>query len=646
MGQLSRARETRPYGEWRSALPSGAAERLTSRISDVGLRAGRLRWVERRPEEGGRSALMIAALGEAPREVLPEGLWVRTGALTYGGRCVTGDGDRLWGSLHRHGEAGEPRLAALGRVSRPLTAARPWRFAEPVLDLARGRLICTWEDAARPSPLGLPRLSIAAVPLEGGDPTPLVTGRDLLCAPCLSPDGRQLAWLAWDYPSMPWDGAELWLAALDAQGRPVSPRRVAGGPEESCQQPRFSARGELYFLSDREGAWRPYRHEPGGPRALQAPPGELGVPQWRLGPSTWALLEGRRAAAAVSRQGRWSLHLLDLGGGAPRAVETGCTWLGELCAEGGELAFVGGGPRHGPVLYRGPAEGPFEAVQDLTPALQGLEGQLSEPEPFSFDTPDGGRAHAVFYAPTHEGFEAPAGERPPLIIRAHGGPTSATHQALDLDIQRFTSRGYAVVDVDYRGSSGYGRAYRLALYGRWGELDVMDCAAAARHLIREGRVDGARVLARGGSAGGFTTLGLAAFTDLLRAGVSYYGVSDLLTIGAASNNLERFYPDALVGPLPEAEALYRERSPCRQPHRVSCPMLFFQGEEDPGVPAQQTRDMVAALRAQGTPTEALYFEGEGHGFRRAETLRRCEARELAFYAEVLGLSPPAPSDFP
>jgi dipeptidyl aminopeptidase/acylaminoacyl peptidase len=451
-----------------------------------------------------------------------------------------------------------------------------------------------------------------------GEPEVVAEGHDFYAAPRFGPGGR-LAWLCWDHPRMPWDGTEL----------EVDGRRVAGGPEESVSQPRWSPEGVLHWISDRTGWWNLYRQ--GQPLApMEA---EFAGPDWAFGQSTYAFLPGGRVVATWTGGGTGRLGLL-----GEEPLDLPYRSFSSLRAYGDKVAVVAASPTAAPcVVVVDPATGEVTIVRESRPTPVD-PGYLSTPRPVSFATTGGRTAHALFYPPANRDCEAPAGELPPLVVTSHGGPTAAASTALDLRTQFWTSRGVAVVDVDYGGSTGYGRPYRQALAGQWGVVDVDDCVAAARHLAGAGEVDGRRMVVRGSSASGLTAL-LALTRGVFAAGASLYGVADLAALATDTHKFESRYLDGLVGPWPEAADVYRERSPVHQADRLSAPLIVFQGLDDKVVPPAQAEVLVDALRRAGLPFAYLTFPGEGHGFRRAETLRRVVEAELSFYGQVLGFSP-------
>jgi dipeptidyl aminopeptidase/acylaminoacyl peptidase len=439
---------------------------------------------------------------------------------------------------------------------------------------------------------------------------------------------------------MPWDGAELWLADLAAGGAVANARQVAGGPEESIFQPEWSPAGVLHFVSDRTGWWNLYRLDDDEAVPLAPLEAEFGGPQWSLGATSYAFLSGGRIACAIVEDGMDRLAIIEPGSGTARPVETPFNTIGHIASDGqSRLALIAGGPALPlSVVLLDVDHGTSEVVRRGNDAAID-PGYLSPAAPLAFPTGGGLTAHALYYAPRNRDFQAPAGELPPLVVASHGGPTGATSAALDLRIQYWTSRGFAVVDVNYGGSTGYGRAYRERLKDHWGIVDVEDCAGAARYLAEQGLVDGTRMAIRGGSAGGYTTLAALTFTDVFAAGASYYGIADLELLARETHKFESRYLDGLIGPYPAARDVYRARSPIHHSARLSCPLIIFQGLEDKVVPPSQAETMVAALREKGLPFAYLPFPGEQHGFRRAENIRRSLEAELFFYGRIFGFTP-------
>ena len=604
-----------PYGSWPSPITAASIVEKAVSLGGLAARGETLFWNEGRPAEAGRQMVVRWTPGADPVDVLPAGFSARTTAHEYGGGafCLAGDSvvfsnfddQRLW----RIDPGGQPL---------PLTDDDGGRYADGDASPDGTRVACVRE---RHLDEGRVVNDLVVVALDRArEPTVVAEGHDFYAAPRFGPDGR-LAWLAWDHPRMPWDGTEL-----EVDGRPV-----AGGPTESISQPRWSPDGLLHWISDRTGWWNLYRE--GDP--LLPMPAEFAGPDWAFGQSTYAFLPGGRVVATWTRGGRGRLGVLDQ---AP--LDLAYTSFSSVRAYGDEVAVIAASPTRAPaVVVVDPAGGGagVTVVRESRPNPVD-PAYLSTPRPVSFATTGGRTAHALFYAPANRDCEGPPGERPPLVVTSHGGPTAAASTSLDLRTQFWTSRGIAVVDVDYGGSTGYGRPYRQALTGQWGVVDVDDCVAAARHLADAGEVDGRRTVVRGSSASGLTAL-LALTRGVFAAGASLYGVADLAALATETHKFESHYLDGLVGPWPEAAETYRQRSPLYQAERLTAPLIVFQGLDDKVVPPAQAEVLVDALRRAGLPFAYLTFAGEGHGFRKADTMRRVVEAELSFYGQVLGFCP-------
>jgi dipeptidyl aminopeptidase/acylaminoacyl peptidase len=438
---------------------------------------------------------------------------------------------------------------------------------------------------------------------------------------------------------MPWDGTELWVADLGGDGSLANERQVAGGREESIIQPEWGPGGELHFVSDRTGWWNLYRERDGATEALHPMEAEFGGPLWEFGLSSFAFLDDGRIACVYGRDGLQQLAVLDPGSGELVDLDVPYTVVAwpTLSAEGTRVSLVAGGPSipHQVVVVDFAAASIEVLREGRTVTFD--PAYISIPRALEYPTGDGQTAHALFYPPTNPAFEGRADELPPLIVATHGGPTGESVANFDLGIQYFTSRGFAVADVNYRGSTGYGRAYRRQLEGGWGVVDTIDCVNVAKHLAAEGLVDGARMAIRGGSAGGYATLCALTFHDTFAAGASLFGIADLEALFHATHKFESRYGDRLVGPYPDALDVYRARSPIHFVDRISCPMIILQGSEDEVVPPAQAEMMVEALERKGLPYAYLLFEGEQHGFRKAEHIKRSLEAELSFYARIFGV---------
>lgn len=627
---------TAPYGSWPSSIRIEDAVSSAIGVDEPWLDGDDAYWVEGRPEEGGRRTLMRVGADGAVVECTPAPANVRTRVHEYGGGAYT-----VSGGVVVYSEFTDGRLyridPGLG-VPTPLTPAGPWRYADLRADPVRRRFTAIREDHTEPTD---PRAAVVAIDLDGGaDPLILYDGPDFLAAPRPSPDGRALAWLEWDHPDMPWDATRLRVADVEDDGRLVPSVLAAGGPEESIAQPEWSPDGVLHFVSDRSGWWNLYRLVE-GPRMEPLAPAEaeFADPAWIFGRSSYAFLPDGSIVATPRSGGRDRLvHIVP--GRSVGDVVTEYTEFEGLRAAADSVLVVAASPVQAPVILRvDPVR--LEPVGILRRSMEVPldEATVSTPESISFPTAGDRTAYALYYPPVNSAAEGPDGERPPLVVLSHGGPTANTSTTLDLAKQLLTSRGIAVVDVDYGGSTGYGREYRRRLDGAWGIVDLDDCEAAARYLVDRGDVDPLRLAIKGGSAGGYTTLASLAFRDTFAAGISLFGVGDLELLVRETHKFESRYLDRLVGPYPEARDVYRERSPNHFLERIACPVLVLQGLDDRVVTPAQAEAIVEALQANGVPHAYLAFEGEGHGFRGADAIRRSFEAQLSFLGQVLGFQP-------
>ena len=671
-----------PFGTWVSPLSAADVAAGGLRLGAVAIDGDDVYWLEGRPREGGRYALVRRTPDGRMADVTPPDINVRSRVHEYGGDAYVVSGGvvycanfadqrvyRIGGSEKVSGSTKQDPLYV--RLSpEPITPAGDWFYADFEIDTRRRRLICVREDHTQ---LGREAVNtLVAIPigpaeaghydrqLSAGEV--ITSGYDFYSTPRLSPDGSKLAWLSWRHPLMPWEGTELWVADVDASGALANAVCVAGGPAESIYQPGWSPNGVLYFASDRDGWWRLYRARRGGsaqpdPRytieaVLREPlaEAEFGRPQWVFGTATWAFAAAAGPPSAepalqtlvvsYTRRGTWHLATVDIATGALTGLAPQLQPHDWIAANATHAVLVAGSATQPDAVVRlDLASGAVETLRSASP-VQLDAGYISKAEAIEFPTAGGQTAHAFYYPPRNKDFAAPAGERPPLIVISHGGPTSAARPTLDLPIQYWTSRGFAVADVNYGGSSGFGRAYRERLNGQWGIVDVADVIHAARFLAGQGKADGDRAVIRGGSAGGYTTLAALTFhPEVFKAGASYYGVSDLEVLEIDTHKFESRYSHSLIGPYPAAKDLYRARSPIHAIDRLSCPLILFQGLEDKVVPPNQSQMMADAARAKGLPVAYLAFEGEQHGFRKAQTIIRSLEAELYFYGAVFGFVP-------
>ena len=633
----------RPYGTWPAHVDAQALARIpATRFGVVDVRPGSVRWTESRAAENGRTAVVEWRDG-AVVDVTPEGFNARTRVHEYGGGAVWSHGDTVFFS-----EFGDSRVYRQDRPGGTPTPVTPEPPTPHALRYADGRVtrdgavvVCVRERHEGGEVVN----ELVAFAGDGSAPPQVIaSGHDFYAAPRIDAGGRRLAWISWDHPDMPWDGTELWLADLSPDGSLSRERLVAGGRDESIFDPQWSPDDMLHFCSDRTGWWNLHRAEVGdGERALTSlDDGEIGYPAWVFGMHRYAFLDDGRIACVVTRRATDSLELLDP---ATRRLEpAGLTWTAyeatAFAAGDDELVFSAASSTEAETLVRWEAEGGSEDVLRRSFEAHFPPASISVPRAIEFPTGDGATAHAFFYPPTNAELEGPSGESPPLRVVCHGGPTGHSPPFFDPEVQFFTQRGIGVVDVNYRGSSGYGRAYRRLLDGRWGEIDWRDCVAAAHFLAAEGEADPARSWVEGGSAGGYVVLCSLVFDPpAFAAGVSLFGVADAEALALETHKFESRYLDKLIGPYPERADLYRERSPVHFADRLERPLLLLQGLDDKVVLPDQAEMMAEALDRKGIPYAYLAFEGEGHGFRKEENIRRTIEATLGFVGRIFGFDP-------
>jgi len=640
-----------PFGSWPSPISIESAVSRSSFLSEIRLDGDDVYWTEGRPAEGGRQVIVRWNEQEGAVDVTPSPFNARTMAREYGGGWyAVGNGTVYFvnvadGRIWKQTRGGSPE---------PLTEEGPYRHGDLTWDNAHQRLLCVREDltpvveaktgdghagAGNDGGRGPePRDLLIAVDVSDGTTQLLASGHDFYSTPRSSPDGKMLSWLAWRHPNMPWDTTELWVGKAAEDGSIRDPRKLGGGGEESIVQPEWAPDGTLVFASDKTGWWNLYRMDVATGNALALAPrdAEFAGPQWVFGMRWFGIASDGTVVSDVNSTGRDELWMLPPDG-APERIDVPDEAIDNVVVGEGRVAYVGAGPTQPRSIVLLDLERGERRVLRKAYELNVDESYISKGEAITFPTTDGGVAHALYYPPTNPAATGPANEKPPLVVMSHGGPTSQVNAALDLGKQVFTSRGFGVVDVNYRGSNGYGREYMRELDGKWGVYDVDDCIAAARFLAARGDIDEDRMAIRGGSAGGYTTLCALVFHDgVFGAGASYFGVGDMEALARDTHKFESRYADRLVAPYPERLDVYHERSPIHYMERITRPVIVLQGEDDKVVPYAQAEDLVASLRERQVPHTYILFPGEGHGFRQAQNIRRSLEAELSFYAQVFG----------
>ncbi|MGB1253885.1 MAG: S9 family peptidase [Candidatus Promineifilaceae bacterium] len=618
-----------PYGSWKSPITSDLVSVAKGRINEPRFSQGVV-WLEQRPSENGRYALVRRSPDGELSDVTPMPFNVRTRVHEYGGGSYIATDSHIYfvnfadQRVYQISDGGQPE---------PITLEDKFRYADFAVDSTRNLLFCVREDHRG---TGEPVNELAVIPTDGNLAQSRVIkgGHDFFASPCLSPDGSKLAWISWDHPNMPWDGTQLWVASIGAGGWLDDAVCVAGGTDESIFQPQWSPDGKLHFVSDRSGWWNLYRLNMGEVEPLCEQSFEFGLPHWVFGRSTYDFISAEKILCTYGENGISHLATIDTTNGTLTTIPTDFTDIEYVRVQADRAIFAAGSATQGTGIFA--LDLGTQAVTPVSPASDNgfSSDYISKPEAIEFPTENDLTAHAFFYPPHNPDFQAPDGEKAPLLVLSHGGPTSASAAVFSLKIQYWTSRGIGVVDVNYGGSTGYGRAYRQRLNGQWGIVDSEDCINAARYLVDQGQADTDRLIIRGGSAGGYTTLYALTFHDFFSAGSSHYGVSDLETLAQDTHKFESRYLDSLIGPYPERKDIYIKRSPIHSVDQLSCPLIILQGLEDRVVPPSQAESMFVAVRDKGIPVAYLPFEGEQHGFRKSATIKRVYEAELYFFSRI------------
>lgn len=647
-----------PYGEWDSPVTGESFTARSVTLSQVRVDGADTYWVEGHPKEDGRGVLLCRdALGQTS-EVLPllDGVRlvdVRTRIHEYGGRAYA-----VLGGLIIFSDGFDDRVyrfdtRAPSRGLVPLTPLSKVRFGDFEIDEVRGIVYAVAEDHSGP---GEPTNSLVAIPLDGmagrdaSAITTVFSGTDFVEAPSVSPDGTKLAWLTWNHPDMPWTRSQLHVAALGFAGELRTSLTLVDDPGVCVYEPRWTLDGDLIHVDDSTGWANLYRTEGFAwrdgedadawtsrlrTRALHPGRQAFSHPHWRLGLHSYDNFDHDHLICSWAEDHTWHLGTVRLDNGLEEEWATGWWPIGNVAATEGRVVLLADSPTHAPAIVE-VKDGVTRVARPSTEA-EVAPDMVSSAQLLSWETPDGATAHGFFYPPVNASFRAPQGDLPPLIVNVHGGPTSAARPGFDVSHQFWTTRGFAVLDVNYRGSTGSGRAYREQLNGQWGVMDVADCASGAGNLISRGLVDPSRVAIRGASAGGLTVLRALETTDVFSAATSVYGVSDLRSLVRETHKFESHYAFRLLGSSDLSEPVWEERSPIDHLEDISAPLLLLQGEDDRVVPPSQTRRLHDALRDSGRKVAMVTFPGEGHGFRKAGSIKIAWATELGFYGEVWGL---------
>lgn len=627
--------QTAAYGSWRSPITSDLIVSSSIGLRTVAWAGKTLYWLEGRPQEKGRNVLVRRNADGSEQDITPAGFNVRSRVHEYGGGAFlitddetiyfSNDGDRR---VYTQVKDIEPKV---------LTPENHRRYADFILDKANNRLICVSEDHAGEG--HEPKNEIVAINLNSGEISVLVEGNDFYTSPRLSPDAKTLAWVSWDHPDMPWDNSQLWIAEISQDGNLGEKKLIAGGEEESVVEPRWSPDCILYFSSDKSGYWNFYRIKNDKLEAIYPAEAEFGYPHWVFGESILGFVDAATLICTYNDHGTWKLAQINTETKAFTLIEVPSSSISYLQISREKIAFIGGSATlPTAVVTLDLVTGKTTRIKEAS-TLQINQDYLSKPQAIEFPTANGLTAHAWYYPPTNKDFSAPENSTPPLLVKSHGGPTAMAGSSLSLRIQYWTSRGFAFVNVNYGGSTGYGREYHQRLDGNWGIVDVQDCVNAAKYLVDQGLADKEKLAIAGGSAGGYTTLAALTFYDTFKAGASYYGISDLEVLATDTHKFEARYLDRLIGKYPEEKEKYVARSPIHFTEKLSCPAIFFQGLEDKVVPPNQAEMMVDAIKTKGLPVAYVPFEGEQHGFRQAANIKKALDSEFYFYSQVFGFTP-------
>lgn len=622
-----------PYGSWPSPVKPSNVSTAGISYSELQVVGDTLYWLENRPNEEGRACIVERQSDGSIRDLTPAPFNVRTAVHEYGGGSWLKTGSALF--FCNYSDQQIYRVSDNEPPSSLTPGDNGFRYADFAMDEDRGNLYCIREDHSGNAEAVNTLVMLDA--REGGKGEIIFEGTDFVAAPRLSPDGSELAWISWNHPKMPWDETTLHLAKLDKEGRAKSVETLKSPEPASILQPTWSPDSKLHFVADWENWWNLYCWEDGESKRLHAHEAEFGWPAWIFSLQNYTLLSENLAFVSYGKMGEWFTGELDLKTGALTTIGEAWSSVRSVTRTNKGAAFFAERPNAATGLYE-IVQGKIHTI--FEPNEIGLDQRdISVPEAIAFPTSDGETAYGFYYPPANKSFEGPQGKAPPLFVKVHGGPTTATTSAYSSRTQYWTNRGFAVLDLNYRGSTGFGRTYRHKLQGTWGIADVEDAIHGAQYLVSEGSADKDKLAISGGSAGGYTVLSALTFHDTFTAGASYFGVSDVEALAADTHKFESRYVDGLIGPYPEAIDIYRERSPIHATEKLNVPLLLLQGLEDKVVPPSQSEDIYKALKSKGVPVAYIAFEKEGHGFRIAANIEKSLEAELHFYGRAFDFTP-------
>jgi len=625
------SKRTSPYGSWKSPINSDMVASGLVGLGQIEIEDKDIYWCEMRPSDKGRYVIVKHSPVEGTVDINPSPFNARTSVHEYGGGSY-----KIFKNIVFFTNFADQRIyrMKLGENPRPITLKTELRYADFEFDSVRERLICVREDHREKGKEAAN--TIVSMDLEGKDLKTIVCGNDFYSSPRISPKGKYLAWLTWNHPHMPWNKTELWIGKLNQDGSIGERIQINKNIMESVLQPLWSPDGILHFVSDRNNWWNIYCWKDGEVRTVYPEEAEFAEPPWRFAQSNYDFESENRIICSFTQKGRWHIARLNTDTGKLEMIKTPYTYIFSLHTAFDFAVFIGGSPREATSVVRLDLKTLNTQVLQRSSKITVDPGYLSQPNQIEFPTEKGLTAYGIYYKPGNKDYAAPSGTLPPLLVSVHGGPTAAASITLSLKVQFWTSRGFAVVEVNYGGSTGYGREYRERLHGQWGVVDVDDSVNAAKYLVDIGEVDEEKLAISGGSAGGYTTINSLTFRDVFKAGASYYGISDLETFVNDTHKFESRYLESLVGPYPERKDLYYQRSAINFLDQLDVPMILFQGLDDKIVPPNQAELIVKALRNRGRPVAYLPFKGEQHGFRQAKNIKRSLEAELFFYSRIFG----------